>query len=384
VTDPALLDELRMAQDLVMALVEQLDEDSYRQQFHPELSPLGWHLGHCTYTECYWLQEVVQQDNRFTAPVRALYTPPLTPKPERGKKIPAPAVMQQWVHGMQSLNHETFAAAASGIREHPLMQNDYLLHFLIQHYSQHYETMLMVLTQKALAGTRHDYPVANPLLANEPAPKTISIAAGHYRVGGKKPVAFDNELPAQHATLGPYQIASKPVCNGEFLAFMEDGGYKEQGLWSDDGWRWLEQENISGPQHWRKNSAGNWYGIGLRGAYDLHADDVVTGISRHEAQAYANWAGGRLPHEHQWEVACRYHPLEDTGRAWEWCENQFYPYEGFTPFPYREYSQEWFDGKHYSLRGGSLHTRPAIKRASFRNFYQSDKRHMFAGLRLVY
>jgi len=384
VTNPELLDELRMAQELVTALAEQLDEDSYRRQFHPELSPLGWHLGHCTFTECYWLQEVVQKDTHFTAPVRELYTPPLTPKPERGNRIPAPTVMLQWVRGMQSLNHETLETTVSGLSEHPLMQDDYLLHFLIQHYSQHYETMVMALTQKALADTTQNYPVEYPLQAKEPTPETISIAAGHYRVGGEKPIAFDNELPAQHATLGPYQIASKPVCNGELLAFMEDGGYKEQALWSDDGWHWLQQENISGPQHWRKNSADNWYGIGLRGAYDLHADDVVTGISRHEAQAYANWAGGRLPHEHQWEVACRYHPLEDTGRAWEWCDNLFYPYEGFTPFPYREYSQEWFDGRHYSLRGGSLHTRPAIKRASFRNFYQADKRHMFAGLRLVY
>ncbi len=219
-TNPELLDELRMAQELVTALVEQLDEDSYRRQFHPELSPLGWHLGHCTYIECYWLQEVVQQDNRFTAPVRELYTPPLTPKPDRGKKIPAPAVMQQWVHDMQSLNYETFETAASSLEEHPLMQDDFLVHFLIQHYSQHYENMLMVLTQKALGDTSSDYPVENPLLAKESTPETVRIAAGHYRVGGEKPVAYDNELPSQQATLGPYRIASKPVCNGEFLAFM--------------------------------------------------------------------------------------------------------------------------------------------------------------------
>jgi iron(II)-dependent oxidoreductase len=379
-----LLDELRMAQDLVTALAGQLDEDSFRRQFHRELSPLGWHLGHCTYIECYWLQEIVQQDNRFTAPVRELYTPPLTPKPERGQKIPAPDVMQQWVHGLQSMNYEALATPASGISEHPLMQDDYLVHFLIQHYNQHYETMLMALTQQALAQPAPDYSIENLLLAKQPAVETVSIDAGHYRVGGKTPLAYDNELPAQQATLGPYRIASKPVCNSEFLAFMEDGGYTRQNLWSDSGWHWLEQEKLSGPQHWRKNAAGKWYGIGLRGGYDLHADDVLNGISLYEAQAYAEWAGGHLPHEHQWEVACRLQQLEDTGRAWEWCGNHFYQYDGFTPFPYEEYSQPWFDNRHYTLRGGSLHTRPAIKRASFRNFYQPDKRHMFAGLRLVY
>ena len=367
-----------------MALAEQLDENSFRRQFHPELSPLGWHLGHCTYTECYWLQEIVQQDDRFTAPLRALYTPPLTPKNERGKKIPAPEVMRQWVLGMQSLNFETLASPAPGISEHPLMQDNYLVYFLIQHYGQHYENMSMVLTQQALSADRPDFPVANPLLAKQTAAETHSIDAGHYRVGGKAPLAYDNELPAQQATLGPYRIASKPVSNGEFLAFITAGGYTREELWSEAGWPWLQQEKITSPQLWRKNTAGDWYGIGLRGSYELHSDDVLHGISLYEAQAYAKWAGGQLPHEHQWEVACRLHQLEDSGRAWEWCRNHFYPYEGFTPFPYEEYSRPWFDNEHYTLRGGSLHTRPALKRASFRNFYQADKRHIFAGLRLVY
>ena len=380
----ALLNELRLAQELVTALLEPIQDDSYRRQYHHDLSPLGWHLGHCTYTECYWLQEVVLNDNRFTAPVADIYTAGVTPKPQRGNRLPALDVLIQWTLGMQSLNAETLETSPPTLTDHPLMQDDYLLHFLVQHYSQHYENMLAILAQRALTGTTADFETSHPVTSSPLRQDRISIQAGHYRVGGIAPTACDNELPAQQATLGPCEIARNPVSNSEFLAFMEDGGYQEQQFWSDDGWHWLQQENISGPQHWHRNSAGNWYGIGLRGAYDLHADDVVTGISRHEAQAYANRAGGRLPHEYQWEVACRHHPLEDTGHAWEWCENQFYPYEGFTPFPYKEYSQEWFDGKHYSLRGGSLHTRPAIKRASFRNFYQPDKRHMFAGLRLVY
>ena len=138
------------------------------------------------------------------------------------------------------------------------------------------------------------------------------------------------------------------------------------------------------PDHWRRNPAGHWYGIGNRGPYALTGDDILHGISRFEAVAFATWAGGRLPHEHQWEVACRLQRLEQTGRAWEWCDNSFYPYAGFKPFPYEEYSTPWFDGQHYSLRGGSLHTRPAIKRPGFRNFYQPQMRHIFAGLRLVF
>lgn len=380
----ALLDELRLAQDLVMALLEPLQHDDYRQQYHPDLSPLGWHLGHCTYTECYWLQEIALGDDRFTAPVAGLYIPGETLKTQRGAKLPALDVLIQWTLGMQSLNAETLDTAPAALLEHPLMQDDYLLHFLIQHYSQHYETMLAILTQRALTADPATFQVTGPLTALPPRHDRISVEPGHYRVGGKAPAACDNELPAQQATLGPYAIARDPVSNSEFLAFMEDGGYTGKSHWDEAGWQWLQHHPTDKPEHWRRDREGHWYGIGVRGAYELDGSNAVHGISQHEASAYASWAGGRLPHEHQWEVACRLQLLQQTGRVWEWCHNTFYPYAGFQAFPCKEYSQPWFDNNHYSLRGGSLHTRPAIKRASFRNFYTPEKRHVFAGLRLVY
>lgn len=380
----ALLDELRLAQDLVTALAESLQNDTHRQQYHPDLSPLGWHLGHCTYTECYWLQEVVLGDDRFTAPVADLYTPGVTPKPLRGAGLPPLDVLLQWVAGMQSMNAETLATAPPALLEHPLMQDDYLVHFLLQHYSQHYETMLSALTQRALGADKADFQVTHPLSALPPRQDSASVPAGHYRVGGMAPAAYDNELPPQQATLGPCDIARYPVSNSEYLAFMEAGAYANERYWHSAGWQWQQQQSASCPEHWRRDRAGNWYGVGVRGAYELDGTDVLHGISRHEAAAFASWAGGRLPHEHQWEVACRLQLLEQTGRAWEWCDNSFYPYAGFQPFPYEEYSQPWFDNRHFTLRGGSFHTRPAVKRASFRNFYTPEKRHIFAGLRLVY
>ncbi|MDH3559633.1 MAG: SUMF1/EgtB/PvdO family nonheme iron enzyme [Gammaproteobacteria bacterium] len=382
--DPGLLGELRTAQDLIIGLVEDLDDASLRQQYHPELSPLGWHVGHCAFTECYWLQEILQNDDRFTAPVAELYTPPRVPKPERGARLPAREALLQWAQELQSINLETLTHPPADLLDHPLLQDDYLVHFLIQHYSQHFETMIMVLTQRALAADPVDFHVQEPITPVALQPDTCDMAAGHYRVGGHAPVAYDNELPSQQADLGPYRIARQPVSNSEFLAFMEDGGYRNQTLWSEPGWHWQQQHNIQCPDHWRSDPAGHWYGIGNRGPYTLTGADVLHGISRLEAQAFAAWAGGRLPHEHQWEVACRLQLLEQTGRAWEWCDNCFYPYAGFTPFPYTEYSTPWFDDRHYSLRGGSLHTRPAFKRPSFRNFYQPQMRHIFAGLRLVF
>lgn len=380
----ALLDELRLAQELVSGLVTDHNEATLRRQYHPDLSPLGWHLGHCAFTECYWLQEILLGDDRCTAPFASLYTPTLCDKPARGGRLPPCEALFSWVHELQAMNRDMLGDPPAAVTEHPLMQDGYLLHFLIQHYSQHFENMLMVLTQRALGTDDGSFSVTSPLTPGWNEPETRRIDAGRYRVGGQTPVACDNELPVQQAKLGSFRIAEQPVSNSEYLAFMQDGGYENRAFWDETAWQWNRQTGCNAPEYWRRNDAGHWYGIGSRGAYALSGTEPLLGISRHEAAAFATWAGARLPHEHQWEAACRLQQLERTGRAWEWCANAFYPYAGFRAFPYAGYSVPWFDGNHYALRGGSLHTRPAVKRPSFRNFYEPGIRHIFAGLRLVY
>ncbi len=380
----ALIEELEQTQSLLQALVESADATTFRSQYHPDLSPLGWHLGHCVFTECLWLHERIRGDDSVTAPIADFYTPPNTPKPERGRLLPAQGALLTWARELQSFNLHYLRNLRPEWERHPLLQDDYVLHFLIQHNSQHYETMVMVLTQKALA--EHNLEGRSPQRVQAASLRRarVDIPAGYYRIGGKRPVACDNETPPQRADLGPYSISRYPVSNAEYLAFIEDDGYRRQALWEHDGWAWREQRAVQHPDHWCRSDDGNWYATGMRGTYQLAGDQPVSGVSHYEARAFARWAQARLPHEYQWEVACRIGALEQTGRVWEWCGNTFHPYEGFQPFPYNEYSQPWFDGRHYSLRGGSLHTRPAIKRASFRNFYQADKRHIFAGLRLVF
>ena len=144
------------------------------------------------------------------------------------------------------------------------------------------------------------------------------------------------------------------------------------------------KNKLTCPEHWATNKHSEWYGINDQGPFDLIAKDPVYGINFYEASAFANWAQARLPHEHEWETSVRLSRLPNTGQVWEWCSNTFYPYENFKPFPYDEYSQPWFDDQHYVLRGASRFTRPEIRRASFRNFYHADKRHVFAGIRLVF
>ena len=380
----ALIDELGQSQALLLALAEDVDETTLRSQYHPDLSPLGWHLGHCVFTECFWLHEKLRGDDSVTKPIADLYTPPRTAKTERGRLLPPRQALLDWVRELQAFNLHYLHKLRPEWRGHALLEDDYLIHFLIQHNSQHYETMLMVLTRKALQEHQPDSRLHRALQATELKPELVNIPAGHYRIGGSRPVAYDNELPPQQADLGPYAISKTPVSNAEYLAFIEDDGYQRRELWQDGGWDWRKENGVFCPDHWRKTDAGGWYAVGIKGGYDLAGSEPVSGVSYYEARAFARWANARLPHEYQWEAACRSGVLEQTGRVWEWCNNSFHPYEGFTPFPYPEYSQPWLDGKHFSLRGGSLYTRPAIKRPSFRNFYLADKRHIFAGLRLVY
>jgi len=379
-----LVEELGEIQSLLLALAESVDETTFRSQYHPDLSPLGWHLGHCVYTDCLWLHERIRGDDSVTAPIADLYTPPNIPKPERGTLLPRQDILLSWARELQHFNLQYLRKRRAEWQRHPLFEDDYILHFLIQHNSQHYETMVMVLTQKAIGAQQHAGPPPEPLRAIALRRDAVAIAAGHYRVGGKRPTAFDNEMPLQRAELGRFAIGRYPVSNAEYLAFMQDGGYQRDALWDDAGWNWREQQRIQHPDHWRLSRDNTWYATGMRGDYQLAADQPVSGISHYEARAFARWASARLPHEYQWEVACRFGALAQTGRVWEWCRNTFHPYQGFRPFPYPEYSQPWFDDRHYSLRGGSLHTRPSVKRASFRNFFQADKRHVFAGLRLVF
>ena len=153
----------------------------------------------------------------------------------------------------------------------------------------------------------------------------------------------------------------------------------------EEGRRWLASSDASAPLHWRRDGAGQWYGIGLNGSGDLQGDHPVAGINHHEATAFSAWSaslGGELrgtvlQHEYQWEVAARSGLLEEIGKVWEWCANGFHPYPEFAPFPDRTTSQDHFGGDRISLRGAGLHTQRCLRRASFRHWARAHSRHLF-------
>lgn len=380
-----LLARFRAMHRYLLQLINDLDDAEYRRQFHPDLSPPGWHLGHCLWVENHWLRAVVQGDDRRTRQDADYYQPQFSPKTERGAKLPPRDALLSRVAGGFEDNLLLLAGQNDRLDfDHPLMRDDYLALFLLQHHSQHLETLRMVLTQRAQQRHRHAFHPQTRLVSAGLDREACPVDAGCYTLGGDAPVAFDNELPAAPMQVAATAIALRPVSNAEYLGFIEDGGYENLDLWDADGRNWLTNHPVDAPDHWCKDDRGWWYGIGLDGPHELEPRAAVYGINWYEANAFARWAQATLPHELAWETAARYGHLALSGQSWEWCANAFFPYAGFQAFPYEEYSLPWFDGLHYTLRGASRFTPKHTHRPSFRNFHTADKRHIFAGLRLAF
>lgn len=377
-----LVELLEQSHNHLLEFTYDLPTRTLRHQFHSDLSPLGWHLGHTAFVERYWIDEVLLGQFDQTKPLHDLYFPERNAKSTRSELIPEKADLLEFV--MSSFNNtmEKLPALMRDEPDDPLLANGYLAMFLVQHNYQHRETMLQILqTMSLLEGVQ----VADikGLVARPPVMPSIRFKAGQARVGSDNTViAYDNEVPAHDVRLPAFRIASAPVSNAEFLYFINSGGYWDASYWSQDGWTWQQVARASAPFHWRESDSGAWFAVTPFGPTRLLEDDAVTGINYYEAEAFARFAGCRLPHETEWECAA-FNESFHFGKAWEWCRNSFYPYTGFRPYPYDNYSTPWFDGAHISLRGGSSYTHPLLKRASFRNFHTPEKRHIFAGLRLA-
>lgn len=359
------------------------DDSDYRRQFHPDLSPSGWHLGHCVFTENYWIREVIGGQPLAVAD-RDLYVPELSRKPARGRRLPGFAELIDWAGREQRTNARRLGTLQQR-RRHPLLQGGFLETFLVQHYAQHYETLCYLRAQRQRQQAAPP-PDLISFAAERPDPDDSRILpAGDYAIGQPRPGRpYDNEHPRHSVRLDGCRLARRPLSNAAMLGFMMAGGYDDPAFWSAPGWRWRQSHNIQHPDYWQRSESGHWYGIDSSGSHALQPHEPVCGLSYYEATAIARWAGGRLAHEHEWEAAARAGLLECTGRVWEWCANAFYPYDGFHAYPYDGYSMPYFDNQHYVLRGGSRYTRRVIKRASFRNYYLPDKRYPFSGLRLAF
>jgi ergothioneine biosynthesis protein EgtB len=281
----------------------------------------------------------------------------------------------------------------------------------LNHEEQHQELLLMDLTATFAENPLKPalWPAASTAPAAVPEPiRWIEGQAGNAEVGhAGSGFSFDCEGPLHAVTLHPHALADRLVTNAEWMNFIDDGGYRRPELWMADGWAWLSEEAVEAPLYWSREERG-WQSFGLDGQTPLVAAEPVRHISWYEADAFARWAGGRLPREEEWEAAAagldpgsgnqldaagpvRPRPAapgpglrQMFGDVWEWTMSAYSPYPGYRPAAgaVGEYNGKFMVGQ-FVLKGGSCATPRGHVRASYRNFFYPHQRWMFAGLRLA-
>ncbi len=247
-------------------------------------------------------------------------------------------------------------------------------------------------------------------VVSEAAPGDVEIQGGMYLMGARpgEHLVFDNEKWAHEVQIAPFSIARCAVSNGEYAAFVDDGGYQRREWWSDEGWAWRHREGANHPVYWISEAKGRWSHRFYDRVLPLPLEQPVIHVNWYEADAYCRWAGRRLPTEAEWEFAAsgagkearldatalgpapvaafaagdsEYGCRQMIGNVWEWTATDFQPYPGFVVDPYKEYSQPWFGSDRKVLRGGCWVTRSRLIRRTWRNYFTKERRDIFAGFR---
>ena len=364
------------------------------------MSPLVWDLGHIAAFEDLWIcretgRELLRPD------LVAVYDADETPRADRGD--------------LPYLRRNDAVAYLDAVRERSLSAlggvSPFIAEMLIQHEHQHNETMLQALqlaepgvfapsrvTPERVAPVGGGVRAAPGALPGGPAGAaatgTALVEAGPAEVGDPGDgFAYDNERPRHRVDLGAYRIDRAPVTNRQYREFVEDGGYRRRELWTEEGWAFREREGWERPRYWTADGGERRFDR----TEELETELPVMHVSWFEADAYARWRGARLPSEAEWEHAAALAEPERgaldqlgfgpgpagpfVGDCWEWTATEFTGYPGFEAYPYREYSEVFFDSGYRVLRGASWATRPRVARVTFRNWDHPERRQIFAGFR---
>ncbi|MCX0271047.1 ergothioneine biosynthesis protein EgtB [Nocardia zapadnayensis] len=405
-------------------LTDCVDEAELRAQHSPLMSPLVWDLAHIGSQEELWLVRDVGGRDPVRPDIDELYDAFKHARPNRPQlPLLGPDEARGYVGTVRDKVWDVLDR--SPLQGNRLVAGGFAFGMIAQHEQQHDETMLAT----------HQLRTGAPVLT-APAPPTartvvrgeVVIPAGEFVMGtSTDPWALDNERPAHPVHVPAFAIDAAPVSNAQYLAFVADGGYERRELWSERGWAHRHEAGLTAPQFWERDTDGRWWRRAFGALRPLRPEQPVVHVCWFEAEAYANWAGKRLPTEAEWEKAARYDP--DTGRTraypwgdaepgsthanlgqrhlepadigaypagaspvgvhqligdvWEWTSSGFQPYPGFHAFPYREYSEVFFGGDYRVLRGGSFGTDPVACRGTFRNWDHPIRRQIFSGFRLA-
>jgi gamma-glutamyl hercynylcysteine S-oxide synthase len=335
-----------------LGLVAHLDDAQLSAVHDPIMSPLAWDLGHVAAYEDLWLNHRVAGRELLRPGLAELYDAFETPRAVRGD--------------LEFLRGEALREYMAAVRERALEAPvDADLHELvIRHELQHTETMLQAMYLAGLEPPEF----AGPAPVRGDGLELVEVPGGRAEIGaGPDGFAYDNERPRHSVDVPAFAIARTPVTNATWLSFAEGGGYERREWWSDEGWSWKQDYDIT---HHAGAAAGP-------------ADAPVVHVSWFEADAFARAHDARLPTEQEWEKAATWGQIEAIGQVWEWTASVFAGYPGFVAHPYREYSEVFFGDRYRVLRGGSCATHPRVASPHFRNWDLPLRRQLFSGVRIA-
>ena len=400
-----------------LALAAPLSPEDCQVQSMPDASPTKWHLAHITwFFETFILERFEPAFKPFDARYRVLFNSyyqgvgEMHPRAQRG--LITQPTLADVVRYRAEVDARVQQLLISCADDAVLAE---LVTLGLHHEQQHQELLLTDIKHALSLNPGHTaYAKRWPMTSVQTQPlRWFGFEAGLIEHGHDAArdgaFCFDNETPRHRAYTAPFELASRPVSYGEYLAFMTDGGYLRPELWLSMGWDWVRSGGRQAPLYWRELD-GHWMHHTLQGLVDLDPRTPVCHLSYFEADAYARWAGARLPTEVEWEHAARqqrepahanfadrgaFHPLpsEDVasdapvqlfGDVWEWTQSSYGAYPGYRPLPgaVGEYNGKFMCNQ-YVLRGGSCATPAGHVRASYRNFFPPDAQWQFSGLRLA-
>lgn len=396
----SLLAEYDLIRQGTMVLADPLSDEDCCVQSMPDASPVKWHLAHTSwFFETFVLERFELNFKPHHPAFRVLFNSYYHgignqhPRPRRGLITrPSLAEVEDYRSNVDARMAALIliAAALPPARGAELVQ---LVTLGLQHEQQHQELLqtdiLHLLSCNPLLPAYADgavRPLALVLPLHWQQHQGGVVEIGHAGDG----FCFDNELPRHRQFVEPFALSSRLVTNGEYLGFMEDGGYRNPALWLSEGWDWLQTGQLQHPLYWRQID-GAWHEFTLHGLQALDLPRAATHLSYFEVDAYARWAGARLPSEAEWEAAVASQSLSEEqtllqlfDTAWQWTSSSYAPYPGFqaSADAIGEYNGKFMVNQ-YVLRGASCATPVDHVRPSYRNFFPTGARWQFTGIRLA-
>jgi len=424
-------DLLTEARERTLLLISGLSDEDLHRQHDPLMSPIIWDVGHIAHFEELWLTQNLDGPIEFSE-MPGMYNPFENPRATRAS-LALPTLVQM-MERLREIRARVFDRLDSleWNDDNPLLKGGFVYNMVLQHEYQHNETILQTLQLKKgdpyQAPRRIAFAAPGESSAESQSPgngEMVSFGGGRVMIGtSDRATAYDNERPRHEVDLRPFLIDRTAVTNGQYLHFISDGGYERKELWSDAGRRWVAETGAVAPNYWFRDGDA-WFSRIMDMTSAIDPSRPVCHVCYHEAEAFANWSGKRLPTEFEWEAAASWDPSTESARSfpwggsapttklanidqlsfdtapvdtydgnvspigcygmigdvWEWTSDDFNGYPGFQSFPYKEYSEEFFGSEYKVLRGGSWATRPGAIRNTFRNWDYPIRRQIFSGFR---